>query len=103
MVQYTSPLGNLGEIVLRADYGYTSFYFQDAVNASSLKENRYDIVNFCATYLSPNEHFEVAVFVTNLFDEEYIVDGSAALDSFGTAEYTPGRPLEWGVSLKYFF
>jgi len=29
--------------------------------------------------------------------------GGGALDSFGTAEYTPGRPRELGVSLKYFF
>ncbi|HJP40010.1 MAG TPA: TonB-dependent receptor [Gammaproteobacteria bacterium] len=103
MVQYAAPLGNLGEIVLRADYGYTSSYFQDAVNAVSLKENGYDLLNFRATYLPPNGHFEVALFVTNLFDEEYIIAGGAALDSFGTAEYTPGRPLEWGISLKYSF
>jgi outer membrane receptor protein involved in Fe transport len=69
----------------------------------ALKENGFDLVNFRVTYLPPKENYEVAVFVTNLLDEEYIVAGGGALDSFGTAEYTPGRPRELGVSLKYFF
>jgi len=103
MAQYIVPLGNSGEVALRADYGYTSSYFQDAVNAASLKEDGYVLLNLRATYLPANSRYEVALFVTNLLDEKYIVSGGSALVSFGTAEYTPGRPQEWGISLKYLF
>lgn len=102
-VRYEHPLADGAAIATRLDYGYTSSYFQDAANTASLEEGGYSLLNFRSAYRSPEDTYEVAAFVTNLLDEEYIVSGGSALGTFGTAEYTPARGREWGLSFAYRF
>ncbi len=87
----------------RVDYAHTSSYFQDAANTRSIEEDGYDLVNLRTGYRSPAGAVDIALFLTNALDEEYIVAGGEALATFGTAEYTPARGREWGLSFSYNF
>ena len=55
------------------------------------------------TWISPDEKWVGAVYGTNLTDEEYIVGGTALLESSGVGGYAGSIPRMYGAELKYHF
>lgn len=53
-------------------------------------------------YTPSSDKWEVAAFVTNLTDEEYLVNGFFAA-AFGFNIGTAARPREWGVTFQLRF
>jgi iron complex outermembrane recepter protein len=47
------------------------------------------------------ENLEVAAYVNNLFDEEYVGTGIISTGGIGAASYFPGRQQTYGVELSY--
>jgi iron complex outermembrane receptor protein len=66
-----------------------------------LHQGGYGLVSARLAFITTDEHWELALSGINLGDKRYLVNGIAALDSFGTAEGYFGPPREWGLSLRY--
>ena len=101
--QYAFPVGNQGDLVLRADYSYRSKVYFDAVNTESTAQDGYDLVNLRAAFESAGGRWSIAAGVTNATDETYIVMGVGVLESLGFASAIYGRPREWFLQGSYRF
>jgi iron complex outermembrane receptor protein len=101
-LQYTFPLGALGEMLLRADYSYRSEIWHDAANTPTLLTDGYGLGNARIGFTSPDGAWNLAAFVTNVADEGYRVTGFDA-SVFGFADGAWGRPREFGASVTYRF
>ena len=101
--QYTWDISNESSLSLRADWTYQSKTQQDVQNNELIAAPGYSLINGRITYENHDGNWEIALFVTNLIDKAYIVNGYQTLTSFGTANLMYGRPREWGLTLKKRF
>jgi iron complex outermembrane receptor protein len=101
--QYTASLGESGSIVARSDWAYRSKTYHVVNNSPLLVQDSFGLLTARIAYIAPDERFEVALFGTNLTDEEYTTNGLESINFVGTADANPGRPREWGASLTYRF
>jgi len=102
-VQYSLSVGAEGMIRLRADLSYTDKVYQDPQNTESIAQDSFTLTNLRASYEQTSQRWELAAFVTNATDEEYIIAGLQALASFGTAEAVYGPPREYGITFRKWF
>lgn len=100
--QYTFGLGEWGTLAVRGDGAYRSKTFKDPFNIEELIQESYWLLNSRLTYTSSDEHWQVALYGTNLTDEEYLTNGLHE-DLVGAIEGYYGRPREWGVTVSYRF
>ena len=100
---YTYVIGNGGQLIGRMDFSYRSLTFNDALNFAEIAQPGYTLINGGITYVEPDEHWDVALFVRNLTDKRYIVSGFANALTQGTADAIIGRPREWGLKLGFHF
>ncbi len=100
--QYAFPVRGGGTVTLRADYSYRSEVFNDVANSPQIVQDGYGLVNARAAWASQSGDWELALFGTNLADEEYLEHGFFAA-AFGAAIGTAGRPREWGASVRRRF
>jgi iron complex outermembrane receptor protein len=92
---FTIPVAEWAEIVLRSDYTYRSKTYFDAANTESVSQDGYGLWNAAVTLRSPTQRWALTAGVMNLDDEEYRVTGVGVLDSLGFASAIYGRPREW--------
>lgn len=101
--RYGWYLGDGSELSLRADYSYTS----ERIDNSGLNPGRgigaYHLVNLRASWISADYHWEVAAFVTNLFDEEYQFFIGGQGEALGSPVSRRGDPRFYGMELSYQF
>jgi iron complex outermembrane receptor protein len=103
-IQYEFDLGNSGSITPRVDANYQSHLFSNAVNGPRNRIEGYTLANARLTWRNEGEDLEVALEVTNLFDEYYLLtsfDLTGAGAGFVAGQ--PGRPREWAVTVKKDF
>jgi iron complex outermembrane receptor protein len=100
--QYSFGLGNAGKLTLRADYSYRSKIYNDVSNSSLVTQEGYGLLHARMVFLPTSESWELALFGTNLTDEEYLVHGMF-IPSLGPAIGVAGRPREWGLTTKLRF
>ena len=99
--EYHLPLDNLGNLVLRMEYSYRDRIYYTLFNDPLAAAGSHNIVNGRLSLNSRNDNWSAAVYVRNLFDEEYEVGGFRG-GAFGNiAQF--GRPRTYGVNLKYNF
>ncbi|MFV3077386.1 TonB-dependent receptor [Niveispirillum fermenti] len=72
------------------------------VTMPELAQDAYWLANLRLAWRNPDEDWEVAAAVTNLFDKTYVTNLLAAA-TFGIDEAYYGRPREWMLSVKYRF
>ncbi|MBP7334862.1 TonB-dependent receptor [Niveispirillum sp.] len=72
------------------------------VTMRQLAQDAYWLANVRLSWRDPDENWEVAAAVTNLFDKTYVTNLLAAA-TFGIDEAYYGRPREWMLSVKYSF
>jgi iron complex outermembrane receptor protein len=101
-LQYAFQAGSAGRITLRGDWSYKSRVFHDVFNDARLAQPGFDIVNAYTSFATNDDHWEIALFGTNLTDERYRISGNSSV-GFGLAESTFAPPREWGATLKYRF
>jgi iron complex outermembrane receptor protein len=94
-VDFTIPIDDWAQIVLRSDYTYRSKTYFDAANTESVAQDGYGLWNAAVTLRSPSDRWALTAGVLNLADEEYRVTGVGVLDSLGFASAIYGRPREW--------
>ena len=105
MAQYTWDL-EIGELAPRIHGHYTDDVFigldADAADEPIAYLDDYWVWNARVAF-RPNavENLEVAAYVNNLFDEEYIGTGIISTGGIGAASYFPGRQQTYGVELSY--
>lgn len=98
----TGPIwGQLG-LVANLDATYTDDQYFDTQNTARLGQDAYWLANARLALTPESNRWELAAFVKNLADEEYIVDAFDVSD-FGYDELVYGDPRTYGVSLTYRF
>jgi len=101
-VQYAFDLGEQGVLIPRLDYSYTSKVYNDLLNSELIAQPAYGRVNARLAWTAFSGRWEVAGFVTNLTDEEYLTHGVVP-GGFGFSLGVPGRPREWGMRAQWRF
>lgn len=103
-LQYEFDLANSGSLTLRGDITYKSKHEFLLPNYPNEGQKGYAVVNARATWLSPNENWQVSVFGKNIFDKTYRIFGENTIGfGFGIVLAQYGRPAEWGIDVKYRF
>jgi iron complex outermembrane receptor protein len=100
--QYEFTLG-LGTLTPRIDISYQGDIYASAVNEPTNLIEAYTLVNARLTWRSADDVWQLALEGTNLTDEYYYV---TLFDLWGPVGYVhgqPGRPREWGVSMRRSF
>ncbi len=100
--QYEIPVGN-ASITPRFAVEYMDDVFTDPVNAATNNLPSRTLVNANVTYRSPDESWEVALGVTNLFDELYYSNAFDITSVNGNNTWVVGRPREAYLSLRRNF
>jgi len=102
--QYEIPLGSAGSVTPRIDVAYQGDIHSNPINRESNLIEDYTLANARLTWRNAGEDLEVALEVTNLFDEYYFLSiNDQTTGGQGYANAQPGRPREWAVSVKKTF
>jgi iron complex outermembrane recepter protein len=101
-VQYALPIGGAGTLTPRLDATYQARMYGNFANSPLNEIDSFTLVNARLAWASDSGAWETALAVTNLTDEEYLLnlsDFSAA----GIIYAQPSRPREWAISVKRNF
>ncbi|WP_317930233.1 TonB-dependent receptor [Halioxenophilus sp. WMMB6] len=84
---------------------YEGWSAESLARAQSVaKVDAYNVYNLRFDWRSMmGSKFDMALYVNNASDEEYIVGGVNVIDSLGWAAFTYGAPRTFGASLRYEF
>jgi iron complex outermembrane receptor protein len=100
-LQKSAVIGK-ASLIARADWSYTSSYFNDIVNTETIGQDAYDLLAARLTYAPDAGRWEVSLYGTNLTDETYYASGFIA-GAFGPSLVVAGKPREWGVQTTWRF
>ena len=95
------PVGS-GNINARADYVYKDDAYQDLGNRDEAAMLSYDVLNLRLAYAPEGFQWEVAAWVKNALDEEYLLHNSV-LDPALAQLPLPAAPRTWGITATYNF
>ena len=102
--QYEIGMGSAGSLTPRFDMSYQSKIYTVSANRSSNRIDAYALANARLTWRNAGEDLDVALEVTNLFDQYYLLTlYDQTVGGQGYANGQPGRPREWAVSVKKKF
>jgi iron complex outermembrane receptor protein len=101
--QYEFGLGNGGTLIPRIDASYQSEVFSAPENDAFSMIDSYTVANARLTWRSPDESWSASLFGTNIFDEYYYLNLTDQTDTAGFGAGVPGRPQEWGVTVRRNF
>ena len=102
--QYELGLGDAGSLTPRIDAAFQGQIYTVSANRSSNRIDGYTVANARLTWRNPRADLEVALEVTNFTNRYYLLtvyDQTVGGQGFTTGQ--PGRPREWGVSVKKKF
>ncbi len=95
----------IGQVLPRVQFSYKSdvdYCFDSASCRSGLwLEGEQRDLSARVTWLSTNEKWVGAIYGNNLTDEDYIVGGSALVESEGVGGYAAATPRTYGLELQY--
>ncbi|MEM7459219.1 MAG: TonB-dependent receptor [Pseudomonadota bacterium] len=90
-----TPVGGLS---LVPSATWQSEVFFDNTERDAISQDGYALVNFNAQ-LDLSEHWFVSAYVTNLLDEEYLIDAGNTGDAFGIPTFIAGTPQFFGARI----
>ncbi len=102
-LNYVFETGNIGIITPQIDWSYRSAVFFDALNTPELRQPGYHLVNANISFTDLDEHWRMAIGVTNIFNKNYLIGGFSDLPATGFVDGTFARPREWFLSVKRNF
>lgn len=102
--QVNIPAGNIGDVMLRVDYGWQSKIYYTVFNIDAASEDSYGILNARAELMSENGKWSIAAFGKNLTDEVYFSNMILSGTVYG-AEFigSLGTPRTYGLELNLNF
>lgn len=101
-IGYEFLLTNRLTVTPRFDGSYTSKITFITGSVPEIEENGYFVGN-ASLELEVDNRWSVTAGVTNLFDEEYLIQGNASLATLGYAERIYARPRSWYVQVAAEF
>jgi iron complex outermembrane receptor protein len=103
VIRYSAKLfGRTASAQVDGDWRDSQYFTVE--NDQALKEGSYGLVNTRLGYRFLDEKAEAAIFVRNIFDENYIATGfDANKANFGANQFVVGTPRTYGVQLSYEF
>ena len=102
-VQYEIPLGGIGSLTPRVDVSYQGDLYTNGANAATNRIESYTLANARLTWRDGKDEWEGSLEVTNLTDKYYFLTRFDQFTLTGITDGQPGRPREWGVSVKRRF
>lgn len=102
---FTLPI-EAGRLFATPVYQYKSKHYFDDDNTTaggSLFQDGYTLVNLRAGFHSRDGRWEIAGYVDNLFDEDYLIDAGNAGSAFGIPTFVAGNPRFYGASATLRF
>lgn len=103
-IGYSFGLANGWSLTPRLDASYTDEQFFDAGNtAITAQLDSVTVTNFSLVLGDDNGRWDVGLFVDNLTDELYPVQGNASLATLGYAEIIYARERNWYLRANYNF
>ncbi|MBL4801789.1 MAG: TonB-dependent receptor [Emcibacter sp.] len=101
--QYAFDLGDdMGQLTIRGDVNYRSKTFNNPQNSVEIIQSAYTLLNGRITWDSPDEDWQVAIFVLNITNKDYFTSAEN-IPAFGVRNAVYGRPREWGASISRSF
>ena len=100
LVRYEWPALN-GRFAVQASANYQNELFFDIQNSPVSLEDGYTIGNLRVSYASADDRWELAAFVENITDEEYLSYTFDFTGIFGFNQQAYGKPRWVGVSFQY--
>ena len=94
-------MGSYGLVVPHLDYSYRTRVFLDPQAVDLISQPAYWLFNARLAYRTLDERIEVAGWVRNLADEQYLVDVFDLTREFGTILQVWGEPRTFGVTVSY--
>ena len=102
LIRYQWPAFN-GHLAVQAWANYQKGIYYDIQNVPVSFEDGYTVTNLRASYTSGGERLELAAFVYNLTEEEYLSYTFDFTGVFGFNQQAYGPPRWAGVTLQYNF
>jgi iron complex outermembrane receptor protein len=99
--RYSFTLASSSRFTVGADWSYRDDVYHDAWNSPQIVQKGFGLLNARVSYTAPSEFWSVAVYGTNLTDEEYLE--AAYVSPYGAAIGTVGRPLVLGVKFRIIY
>ncbi len=100
LVRYEWPAFN-GHFAVQAWANYQDELYFDIQNSPVSLEDGYTVGNARVSYAGADDRWELAAFVHNLADEEYLSYTFDFTGPFGFNQQAYGAPRWWGVSFQY--
>jgi iron complex outermembrane receptor protein len=97
--QYMTDLAHAGRVTARIDWGWKDDLRLTEGDANDITQPAYGLLSSQLRYEAEDGRWSVALFGTNLTDEEYAIGGLDLVGELGIAQVEPGRPREWGIRL----
>ncbi|MEM9673385.1 MAG: TonB-dependent receptor [Bacteroidota bacterium] len=95
----TFPLLNWGIWFFRPTYTFQSRVFFEEENQPGIEQTAYGLLNIRTGFRNRDQRFEVAFYVNNAFDEEFLIDAGNTGLAFGIPTFIAGSPRLLGVQL----
>jgi iron complex outermembrane receptor protein len=100
LVRYEWPAFN-GNLAIQAWANYQDELYFDIQNSPVSLEDGYTIGNLRVSYAAQDDRWELAAFVNNVTDEEYLSYTFDFTNTFGFNQQSYGAPRWYGVSFQY--
>ena len=101
-VRYEWPMLG-GKTAILGTVTYQDEIYYDIQNVPVSFEDGYTVGNLRLSYANDSSPWEIAAFVDNITDEEYLVYTFDFTGTFGFNQLAYGKPLWAGVSFRYEF
>ena len=102
LLQQDFQLGDVGTVRAQLDFSYQDDIFFDAQNSPLLTEDSYWIWNARVSWTSMNESIEIAAWIRNLSDKEYLTY-AFDLSFLGFNQEMLGNPRSYGAEVTFRF
>ncbi|MFW5758227.1 MAG: TonB-dependent receptor [Bacteroidota bacterium] len=89
----------MGIFFLRPSYTYKSKVYFEEENQQGIEQDAYGLLNARLGYTTTNRKYEIAIFGSNLLDEQYLIDAGNTGLAFGTPTFIAGPPRFFGVQI----
>jgi outer membrane receptor protein involved in Fe transport len=97
------PVGDKVELFATPTITHRSSMFFELPNNPVTSEGPVTLVNLRAGIRHPDAKWEIIGFATNLFNQEYVMDGGNTGGAFGIPTFIRGLPRLFGVEAVYRF
>ena len=101
-LQSSKQLADNGALISRVDYSFREKTYPDFANTEAVSQDAYGLLSARILYSPPSGDWDLALFGTNLTDEEYLESGFST-GAFGVSLGLAGRPREWGLEASLRF